>query len=194
MRTTSASLLCVVTHSLLTPSALAVVCVAVPACFCDHRKGKAVFKSDSMTAISIVKEVITKEATSKKVQINIALELREESVATFLGLLRSQMDHHFTLARRHSLVEALKEIATHEGADNLSFLTAEYQEIIRNADDIVKQYKAAPRHLDFLKGIITDLFVDKHKLSGKTAQTKIPGLLSLLDNYEFNKLLQYFKD
>jgi ribosomal protein L31E len=37
--------------------------------WCDNSKGRAVFVSDSITVISIIKEVVTKEATAKRVAI-----------------------------------------------------------------------------------------------------------------------------
>lgn len=39
--------------------------------FTDYKKGEATFRSDSITTLAIVKEVVTKEATARKIQIQI---------------------------------------------------------------------------------------------------------------------------
>ena len=48
---------------------------------CDYRRGEATFRSDSLTTLAIVKEVVTKEATARKIQIQVrggAASEREE--------------------------------------------------------------------------------------------------------------------
>lgn len=165
--------------------------------------------------------MITKEATNKKLSISVELDLKPDSVPSLLQLLRSELDAHFTLAKKQALIAPLREIATHELSgvaavggsggvataagggeggilahlDELSrFLQPSYIEILRDADEIERRLKAAPRHLDFLRGIVTDLFVDKHKLNGKSAQARVPQLLEILENYSFDKLLAAFKE
>ena len=38
---------------------------------CSYRRGEATFQSDSLTTLAIVKEVVTKEATARKIQIQV---------------------------------------------------------------------------------------------------------------------------
>jgi len=193
----------------------------------EYSKGRCTFRSDSVTAISIVKEVLTKEATSKKIQIQVELDLALPSIKAFLNMLKPELDTHFTLAKRHALIAPLKEIATHEmglvpaaGAAGApatgvagasiggsastggilahleelsSFLQPSYIEILRDSDKIEAALKSAPRHLDFLRGIVTDLFVDMHKLQGRSAQARVPQLLAILEDYNFEKLLAAFE-
>ena len=40
-------------------------------CFC-FRKGEATFRSDNISTISILKDVLTKEATKRKISLNIS--------------------------------------------------------------------------------------------------------------------------
>jgi len=37
-----------------------------------HRKGEATFRSDNISTISILKDVLTKEATKKKIRLEIS--------------------------------------------------------------------------------------------------------------------------
>jgi hypothetical protein len=55
--------------------------------------------------------------------------------------------------------------------------------------------KLAPRHLDFLKGIVTDLYADKHKLRGRRViEKRVEMLAALLRDYSFPALVTFFKD
>ena len=47
----------------------------------EYTKGQATFRSDSMTNLAIVKEVVTKEATSRKIQIQITVDARDAALA-----------------------------------------------------------------------------------------------------------------
>jgi len=158
---------------------------------CSYSRGTATFRSDSVSVISILKEVITKEATQKKTQISINLELDNTSIFTCLELLKPKMDYHFALARRHALIQPLKEVQLHEGGDT-SYMSADYQEILEKADKISQEVKDAPSYLDFLRGIVTDLYADKHKLKGRKYQNKMAGLNDVLNNYSYEALLALF--
>ena len=81
-----------------------------------------------------------------------------------------------------------------EGSDaDLSFLSTDYRYIVDHADAIEAEFKSSPRHLEFLKGIVTDLFLDLHKLKGKNGQAKVPELIRLLEtDYSFDALMAAF--
>lgn len=117
----------------------------------EYKRGFATFASDNPSTISIVKEVLSREATNAKAQISISLDVQDECVSTLLLSMRPKLDHHFTLARKQALIEPLKEIAMAENGD-VSFMDAQYRDILASADAIEKQHKEAPRHLDFLRG------------------------------------------
>mmetsp|Transcript_34678 Transcript_34678/g.55797 ORF Transcript_34678/g.55797 Transcript_34678/m.55797 type:complete len:97 (+) Transcript_34678:61-351(+) len=84
---------------------------------------QASFVSESVTVITIIKEVISREATKRQVRIEIQLDAKKESIFHMLKMLRPRLDHHFSLNREHRLLGALKEIQSHE--DELSFLSQE---------------------------------------------------------------------
>ena len=42
---------------------------------CSYSRGKALFKSDNISTISILKDFLTKEATKKKIQLDISCEV-----------------------------------------------------------------------------------------------------------------------
>lgn len=160
---------------------------------CKYQRGRAELISDSVTTTAILKEVITREATSRKTSMDVNVEVNEESVVAVAELMRPLLDYNYSLARRESLIAPLQEIRTHEG--EVDYLSSDYQEILAKADEIAQAKKSAPSQLEFLGGILTDLLVDKHKLQGKNHKPKLPALTDALrpSTYSFEALLAVLK-
>nr|XP_045592027.1 Bardet-Biedl syndrome 7 protein homolog isoform X1 [Procambarus clarkii]XP_045592028.1 Bardet-Biedl syndrome 7 protein homolog isoform X1 [Procambarus clarkii] len=161
---------------------------------CVYEAGEATFKSDNISTISILKDVLTKEATRKKVRLDISCDVSEESVVHALQLLHPRLEAQLLLAKQVSLIEALRELGSHES--DTSFLSPEYQHIVDNADDLQAQYRKQPCHLERLYGMITDLYIDKYKFKGINVKSRVPQLLEILDNYgslSIQHLINFFQ-
>ncbi|KAM8969275.1 Bardet-Biedl syndrome 7 protein [Sarcophilus harrisii] len=155
-----------------------------------YRKGEGIFKSDNISTISILKDVLSKEATKRKINLNIAYEINEISVNHTLKLIHPKLEYQLLLAKKVQLIDALKELQVHEG--NTDFLIPEYRCILEEADRLQEEYKKQPAHLERLYGMITDLFIDKFKFKGTNVKTKVPLLLEILDSYDQNTLISFF--
>ncbi|VFV42993.1 bardet-biedl syndrome 7 [Lynx pardinus] len=156
-----------------------------------YRKGEGVFKSDNISTISILKDVLSKEATKRKINLNISYEINEVSVKHTLKLIHPKLEYQLLLAKKVQLIDALKELQVHEG--NTNFLIPEYRCILEEADHLQEEYKKQPAHLERLYGMITDLFIDKFKFKGTNVKTKVPLLLEILDSYDQNALIAFFE-
>ncbi|XP_023562208.1 Bardet-Biedl syndrome 7 protein isoform X3 [Octodon degus] len=155
-----------------------------------YRKGEGVFKSDNISTISILKDVLSKEATKRKINLNISYDINEVSVKHTLKLIHPKLEYQLLLAKKVQLIDALKELQVHEG--NMNFLIPEYRSILEEADHLLEEYKKQPAHLERLYGMITDLFIDKFKFKGTNVKTKVPLLLEILDSYDQNTLIAFF--
>ncbi|XP_066089945.1 Bardet-Biedl syndrome 7 protein isoform X1 [Saccopteryx bilineata] len=155
-----------------------------------YRKGEGVFKSDNISTISILKDVLSKEATKKKINLNISYEINEVSVRHTLELIHPKLEYQLLLTKKVQLIDALKELQVHEG--NTDFLIPEYRCILEEADHLQEEYKKQPARLERLYGMITDLFIDKFKFKGTNVKTKVPLLLEILDSYDQNALIAFF--
>ncbi|ESP04393.1 hypothetical protein LOTGIDRAFT_223884 [Lottia gigantea] len=159
---------------------------------CSYRKGEAIFKSDNISTISILKDVLSKEATKKKIRLDINYDINEDSIPHTLGLIHPKLEYQLLLAKKVQLIDALKELQVHE--NDTSFLSPEYQQILEEADSLQIEYKKQPCHLERLYGMITDLFIDKYKFKGQNVKTKVASLLEILDNYELKTLVDFFEN
>ncbi|KAM9741316.1 BBSome complex member BBS7 isoform 1-T1 [Menidia menidia] len=155
-------------------------------------KGEGHFKSDNISTISILSDVLSKEATKKKINLNISYDISEDSVSHTLRMIHPKLESQLLLARKVQLIDALKELQVHEG--NADFLIPEYRSILDESTDLLEEYKKQPAHLERLYGMITDLFIDKFKFKGQNVKSKVSSLLEILNNYDLNSLLDFFSE
>lgn len=101
-----------------------------------YRKGEGCFKSDNISTISILKDVLSKEATKRKINLNISygkiclgvilslvsfyilknnfifldsmLDINEESVRHTLKLIHPKLEYQQLLAKKVHLIDALR--------------------------------------------------------------------------------------
>nr|XP_002127808.1 Bardet-Biedl syndrome 7 protein homolog [Ciona intestinalis] len=158
---------------------------------CSYSKGEARICSDNISTISILKDIMSKEATSKKISLNIQFDINEDSIRDTIRLLHPKLDQQLMLAKKVQLLDALQELQTHEG--NINFLAPEYQQILEEAEDLKIQFKKQPARLERLYGMITDLYIDKFKFKGINVKQKVPQLLATLDNYDQETLIEFFQ-
>lgn len=155
-------------------------------------KGEANFKSDNISTISILKDVLSKEATKRKINLNTFYEVNEDSVSHTLRMIHPKLEYQLILAKKVQLIDALKELQVHEG--NADFLIPEYRSILDESAQLLEEYKKQPAHLERLYGMITDLFIDKFKFKGQNVKTKVSQLLAILNNYELDSLMEFFSE
>uniref|UniRef100_T1IN54 Bardet-Biedl syndrome 7 protein homolog n=1 Tax=Strigamia maritima TaxID=126957 RepID=T1IN54_STRMM len=157
---------------------------------CTYQHGEAILKSDNISTISILKDVLTKEATKKKIRLDISCDVNDESIPHTLHLIHPKLEYQLNLAKKVRLIDALKDLQVHEG--DVSFLSPEYREILDNAENLQEEFKKQPCHVDRLYGMITDMFIDKFKFKGTNVKSKIPALLRILENYNLIDLIDFF--
>ena len=76
----------------------------------NYSQNEATFKSENVSTISILKDVISKKATDKKVVLNINLETSPESTAFTIKCIYPMLDYHMVLAKNVHIIDALKVI------------------------------------------------------------------------------------
>ncbi|CAD7927953.1 unnamed protein product [Amoebophrya sp. A120] len=115
---------------------------------CQYSKGQAKFRSDSITTISVVRDTMSREATARKIQLSIQVDVKEESFPYVLSLIHPKLAFQQALTRQVQFVEPLKEIQLQETAgEKLDFLDPELQEILAHSDRIQKQFELQPQRL-----------------------------------------------
>ncbi|KAI4462734.1 bardet-biedl syndrome 7 protein [Holotrichia oblita] len=160
--------------------------------FCSYWKGEAEFKSDNVSTISTLKDFISKEATKKKIKIDVSTNIIDESITHVLKIIDPKLKSHTELSNKITLLDALHELEVND-ASSMSCLSSKYKELLENEKELRLEFTSQPSYLDRLYGIITDLYVDFYKLKGTNVKSKIPKLIHILDNYSYEDLLQQFR-
>ena len=166
---------------------------------CKYGKGSAAIKSDSITTLTIIKDSIAKSAAQKKIVLDISPSMNDEGTFTILKMLHPKIQELYELKQKAELVEAVKDMKLQQDQEAASGektfdLPEEYDKVAVHANDILKEQKKQPRKLEYIYGIIVDLFMDRAKALGvQKAESKIPALEHILHNYDFQQLVNFFK-
>ena len=71
----------------------------------------AIFQSESVSTLSIVKDVISQQASTRGINIDIQFETNEHAVRSVLELLRPKFEYYLSIFKKHQVLIALKEIS-----------------------------------------------------------------------------------
>jgi len=158
-----------------------------------YAKGWATLRSDSITTISVLKDLITREATAKKIQIQINVDVKDETFPRFLELLHPKLAFQHSLTQQVRLVEPLREVQLQEG--ETKFLAPELQMVLQHASEIQQQFELQPQRLAFLHSIVISLFKHKWRLRGhQSVEHRVKDLQKLLENYSLEQIVAFFDE
>jgi len=156
-----------------------------------YKKGHALFQSDSITTIGVLKDHITREATARKIRLNINVDVRDETFPRFLELIHPKLTFQHSLTQQVRMVEPLREIQLEE--TGTKFLTAELQNVLEHATDIQQQFQLQPQRLAFLHSIVISAYKHKWQLRGhQSVDHRVKDLQMLLVNYSHESIVAFF--
>ncbi|CAD6185854.1 unnamed protein product [Caenorhabditis auriculariae] len=157
-----------------------------------YSRGSAVFRSDCMSTIAVIRERISEETLQKQIRTDVRCELDEDSVEHCLKLLDPKMSHLINLEKRRMYSAALKELEANN--DDVSFLSEENAEMLRNHDVIFQQADADSLEDSGILSIYENLLRDRARLSGRSIRGKVEQLRTLLlEDYSLPKIVAFFK-
>lgn len=181
---------------------------------CTYTKGDAVFRSDNLTTLTTLKDVLTREATQRKVQVRTAFDVNEGTVKAMLDRIHPLLEYQTSLSnqvhahgatrgdRRRSwsasahaqvkLLEPLEELVQQEG--DTSFLHPEYARALSRAETLRLEHAQMPRQLEYMIGVVADLYMDRQKLKGISGQHQLSALDHMIrTDYSEKALREFFQ-
>ncbi|XP_022700075.1 Bardet-Biedl syndrome 7 protein homolog isoform X2 [Varroa jacobsoni] len=160
--------------------------------YAQYRRSLAVFRSDNLSTISILKDALTNEGTKKKILLDISCDVNEDSIKHMLKMIYPKLERQLLLSRKIQLLDALNELKVHEG--DISFMPPQYGEILEQAAQLQTEHRRQPNRLERLYGMTTDLFLDAYRFRGVNARGKVSELLALLESADFKTICAFFYD
>ncbi|XP_068907330.1 Bardet-Biedl syndrome 7 protein homolog isoform X2 [Tenebrio molitor] len=157
-----------------------------------YQKGEAFFKSDNVSTISILKEFLTKEATKKKIKIEISSSINDESINHVIKLIEPKLVKQKMISNNVTLLDALNELEVND-EESLGCLSGKYKDLLVNEKGLRAEFQEQPDYLDRLYGIVSDLYVDYNKFKGCNVKSKLVRLREILDDYSYDALILFFR-
>nr|CCA22840.1 conserved hypothetical protein [Albugo laibachii Nc14] len=153
---------------------------------CRYKKDEAFFASPSASTIAILKGFLAQEAALRKIDVNVLVDVKKESTNIMLDYFRPLFEENYASASRSELFEGLTEIQLHE-PDNTTWLASEYQSILKAGKNGTSYVG-----MEYLEGILVDLYVDTCKCRGKSAPQNLSTLRNLIERRDFDCLSMHF--
>ncbi|KAH8875389.1 Bardet-Biedl syndrome 7 protein like [Schistosoma japonicum] len=181
---------------------------------CIYTKGQANLQSDNLSTISILKDVLTKEASRKKIQLSIKLDIHMDSVEYMLRNIHTKLIYLKDLEEKVKLINPLTELILNKiqcinemnKSNSINeqitktinpfpdSLPSEYAQIWRDSNALKQEFKHKSYRLNIYYECIVNLFIDKYRFQGIDVTCRKDDLLELLNkNYNLNKLIEYFQ-
>lgn len=138
---------------------------------------------------------MVKLANTHRIQFEVDVALNHMTIKSFLHILQPKMEYLLLLSRKHEIMDAIYEISISQdsGASSMEWLSPEYDNVMKNQVSIQQEFKSRGKSLEFLSGIIRDLFIDWKNLSNvDLPRDEIEILDRAFSSGDFQAIIQVF--
>ncbi|KAI3389958.1 hypothetical protein SNEBB_008011 [Seison nebaliae] len=165
--------------------------------YIQFNENKLEFFSDNISTITILKDAVSRQATLASVKLKINFHISQIALEKTLEKVHPLLQHQKDLLRKKQMIEPIREIIQHERIERPEVkaeecLSKQFLHLYQHSDEVEEEAERSPSHLQRLFGMITDLYIDQHKMHGTNVKSRINELNSILENYSFDQLLSFF--
>ncbi|XP_071554384.1 BBSome complex member BBS7 [Temnothorax nylanderi] len=153
---------------------------------CKYKKGSALFLGENISTIIILRDILTKEATKRKIKLDVFCEVAEGSVSRVLELILPRLNAAYDLIQKIKILDALGEWELQ--SNPRENLCSEYQELLEKETEIRSLMAKDTEILNRLHAIITDLYVDWERAKRSRRISSIEATAKLKDALESRDL------
>ncbi|XP_046598627.1 Bardet-Biedl syndrome 7 protein homolog isoform X3 [Neodiprion lecontei] len=159
---------------------------------CNYKKGNAIFLSENISSIIILRDILTGEATKRKIRLDVFCNIANGSISRVLDLVLPRIEAARAIKEKVKILDALQEWELNTNPEQLC---PKYQELLENESNLRAELVKDPDMLQRLYGTITDLYVDWERARGGqivTSKTATEKLRPALESRDLTLLLQIF--
>ncbi|XP_046429683.1 Bardet-Biedl syndrome 7 protein homolog isoform X3 [Neodiprion fabricii] len=159
---------------------------------CNYKKGNAIFLSENISSIIILRDILTGEATKRKIRLDVFCNIANGSISRVLDLVLPRIEAARAIKEKVKILDALQEWELNTNPEQLC---SKYQELLENESNLRAELVKDPDMLQRLYGTITDLYVDWERARGGqivTSKTATEKLRPALESRDLTLLLQIF--
>ncbi|KAE9416330.1 hypothetical protein Angca_006502, partial [Angiostrongylus cantonensis] len=133
-----------------------------------YSKGSITFRSDSVSTIAIIRDIISEETTTRQIKVQMSCELNDGSVEHCLKLIHPRMTHLLNLEKKKMLASALKELEAN--SDDISFLSEKNMKILAEHDAIFQDAERDSLEESNILSLYETLLLSRARLNGHNAR------------------------
>ncbi|XP_008550977.1 Bardet-Biedl syndrome 7 protein homolog [Microplitis demolitor] len=148
---------------------------------CKYKKGVATFLAENISTILILRDLLTKEATKRKIKLDVIFNIEDGTISRMLDLILPKLNSAHDRIEKLKIIDALQEWELK--IDPTENLSKYYQELLKEEDKMRTELSKNPTILQIIQGVITDLYVDWNRAKGfqritsKAANEKLKDVL-----------------
>jgi hypothetical protein len=126
--------------------------------------------AESIVAISIVKDCLSRYAEEASVSLSLDWQIDESSIKKLLKKVQIEFNTLKEIEMRFKLVEPIEEVAQLESEE--SKISEKYKNILFNRKEIVAQYNHLPKDVLHYRAIVSNLAKSYQQLKGQRRQDR----------------------
>ncbi|XP_034946390.1 Bardet-Biedl syndrome 7 protein homolog [Chelonus insularis] len=161
---------------------------------CQYKKGTAVFSSENVSTILILRDLMTKEATKRKIKLDVFCTVDDGAMKKMLEKIFPQLKNAHELQENVQIINALHDWDMIDNPEET--LGTHFQKLLKDEEDLKRKYDKNPKALQEIQTIITELYVDWKRAKGShqrlTSEMAKEDLNNAMESGEFSVLLELF--
>ncbi|KFD53835.1 hypothetical protein M513_05341 [Trichuris suis] len=186
------------------------------------RQNEITALSDNLSTITILQDVINREASNRGWKLDISCDVNQSTVPFVLNLVSERLREWSNMLKTIAYAEILKDVTILPEEEE--YLTTEFKEVLRNSSGYSNMKTAVQAQMERMKDILsnscnlykyrmrykqfatllisltlfgvarflTDLFMDSFKFKGQEAKQWVPMLVEAIEEYDEEKLRRFF--
>lgn len=161
-------------------------------CYLCYSKGTARFQTDNITTLAILKDVLTKNATKKRIKLEITTDINDDSLPHMIRLFGDQLQRAARHLHDHRLLVALMELDVRDEAE-LATLCDEWRAILSRKEAILADQRTEAVQLERIVALLANCYGDRGQLRGigvgGERRTRFEQLLTAYDVHDLEAFL-----
>ncbi|CAG5073462.1 Similar to BBS7: Bardet-Biedl syndrome 7 protein (Homo sapiens) [Cotesia congregata] len=160
---------------------------------CKYKKGVATFLAENISTILILRDLLTKEATKRKIKLDVFFNIEDGTIVRMLDLIVPKFNSTYQLIEKLKIIDALQEWDLK--IDSRENLSTYYQELLKEEDSMRAKLSKNPTILQIIQAVITDIYVDWNRAKGFqriTSKAASEKLKDALESRDLQMILQMF--
>ncbi|CAL2037687.1 unnamed protein product [Caenorhabditis brenneri] len=158
-----------------------------------YSKGSAVFRSDCMSTISIIRDKVSEQTMKMQIRVEVVCELNHDSIDHCLKLIDPKLSEMLDIEKQKMFASALKELESNND-DVFSFLSPANAKLLRDHDEIYQKSEGINIEESGVLAVFENLALSRAKLTGKSTKGKVEAIRNLVENdYSLENMKALFK-